>query len=404
MVYDRVGRRLTLFLLAALALLLGAAPGRAGDTKGKEPKGGPPVPDRPLDEVFKGRIVKIKGNTVTIRYDFEDASQLEDFEAARPPRLLDASQNRVHVRGGRLVLEGSSAIRHKMEGKNRLHAKFRARVSKQSNVGTVFTPPILNDFYVVLNLFDERFYGNGGLILAGCGLKQDEGADVERELVNWRDIFRSDVRDEAKVGHEVEIEVWKDGWSEYCRVGEVEGKGSSKGKTAKMDSYKFGLWVHHSRMTVDDLVLTIELPDEYLDLNNLKAEIDEDAAMAPETGPLAGIEGVPPAVRERIEAYARGRGDPQGVAEILSRTGLPDEVREVAAKLLEQRRDPKCVRWVINALYAKDKKSRELAIGVVKVVTGKTFGYRARSSEKRRSAAIRKLNDYMQKHRSRFYG
>ena len=69
---------------------------------------------REAAEVFRGRILKIKKKQVTIFYDFEDEAQLEDFEDARPPRLLDASQSRFSIQGGRLVLEGSSALRHRM--------------------------------------------------------------------------------------------------------------------------------------------------------------------------------------------------------------------------------------------------------------------------------------------------
>ncbi len=389
--------------LGFLAVLVLMAPGFADETSGKAKKGGPPPVKRALNQAFKGRIIKIDKKKVTLFYDFEDPAQLDDFEEARPPRLLDASQNRVKIQGGRLVIEGSSAIRHKMEGKNQLRAKFLARLSKQSNVGTVFTEPILSDFYVVLNLFDQRFYKNGGLILAACGLHEDEGADTNRALVNWRDIVRSDARKVAKVGTDVEIEVWKDGWKEYCRVGDVVGKGSSKGKCKKMVTYKFGLWVHDSRMTIDDLTITVELTDEFLDLNDLKAAVDEVWEDVASTGPLAGVKNVPPQVRSSIEQYAEGRGDAQSVAKILSSKGLPKKVREIAAKVLSQRRDPKCVPMVIDALYSKDKTARVLAIKVVKSVTGKTFGFKPGSSEKKRSAAIRKLNAHMNQNRSRYF-
>ena len=44
------------------------------------------------------------------------------------------------------------------------------------------------------------------------------------------------------VGEDVEVEVWKDRWKEFFRVGRVKGKGSSKGKTADMRNYKFGFF------------------------------------------------------------------------------------------------------------------------------------------------------------------
>jgi hypothetical protein len=63
----------------------------AGDGGGvTEPPKEPPRAKQALNKVFRGRIVKIKKNQVSIYYDFEDPEQLKDFEEARPPRLLDA--------------------------------------------------------------------------------------------------------------------------------------------------------------------------------------------------------------------------------------------------------------------------------------------------------------------------
>ena len=81
-----------------------------------------------------------------------------------------------------------------------------------------------------------------------------------------------------KINQDVEVEVWKERWTEFFRVNDVKGKGSSKGKTKDMRSYKFGLFVHESRASFDNLTLTCELSDEYLDFENLRAEIDATPA------------------------------------------------------------------------------------------------------------------------------
>jgi len=393
---------LRIFALAGLvAGFAGLAP--ASD----ETKSQPPEPSKvktALNKAFRGRVVKIQKKRVTLYYDFEEADQLKDFEVARPPRLLDASQNRVRIEGGRLVLEGSSAIRHRMEGRGEFRAHCFARLSDKRNVGTVFTEPVLSDFFVVLNLFDWRFYEGGGLILAACGLHEDEGADTDMSVVNWRDIFRSNLENKVKIGEDVEIEVMKDGWTEFCRVADVEGKGSSKGKTREMAAYQFGFWVHQSRATFDDLTLTIEPTQQFLDLNDLKAEIDKEWEDVPDTGVLAGIAGVPPRTRGAIEAFASGGGDPLPVIQALGKKALPQRVRETAAQLLTARNDPKLVPKVVDALYSEDPTTRELAIRVVKGLVGKDFGYSPKASEKERSKAIRALNDFLAKEPERYYG
>jgi len=390
--------------LLPVLLLAGLAAGGDGGTTA-EPKKEPPRAKQALNKVFRGRILKIKKNTVTIYYDFEDQDQLKDFEDARPPRLLDAGQNKVGIEGGRLVLDGSSAIRHRMEGQGKLKAHFYLRVGKQWNVGTVFTEPVLSDFYVVLNLFDGRFYGNSGLILAACGLHEDEGADdISSGLVNWRDIFKSDVRKKAPVGEDVEVEVWKDGWTEFCRVADVEGKGSSKGKCKQMDTYQVGFWVHNSRATIDDLTIVVQLTDEFLDLNNLRADIDVDWEETPTTGPLAGVGEVPPRVRAQADAFAEGKGDPREIIRAMLSPSLPDRARDILSGLLVARKDPKLVPLLIDGLYSEDKTSRRYAIDAIKSIVGKSFGYSPTASEKERSKAIQKLNAHLAENRSTYFG
>jgi len=389
-----------------LPLLLWAGLCAAGDGEPvTAPSKEPTKAKQALNKFFHGRILKIKKNQVTIYYDFEDPDQLKDFEDARPPRLLDASQNRVSIEGGRLVLEGSSSIRHKMEGKGKLKAHFYVRVGKQSNVGTVFTEPVLSDFYIVLNFFDDRFYGGGGLILAACGLHEDEGAnDLSSGLVNWRDIFKSDVKKKAPVGEDTEVEVWKDGWTEYCRVADVEGKGSSKGKCKEMTTYQFGFWVHHSRATFDDLTLVVELTDQFLDLNNLRAAIDVDWEETPTTGPLAGVHDVPPRIRLQADAYAEGKGDDREIIRAILSSSLPDQARDILSGLLVARKDPKVVPLLVDGLYSEDKTSRRYAIDAIKAIVGKTFGYSPTASEKERSKAIQKLNAHLAENRSVYFG
>ena len=390
-----------------LPLLLLGPVLRAGEGGSvSEPPKEPPRAKQALNKVFRGRILKIKKNQVTIYYDFEDAEQLKDFEEARPPRLLDASQNRVKIEGGRLVLEGSSSIRHKMEGQGKLRAHFYVRPGKHWNIGTVFTEPVLSDFYVVCNMFDEKFYGGGGLFLCACGLHEDEGAeDLSTGKVNFRDIFKSDVKKKAPLGEDVEMEVYKEGFTEFCRVADVEGKGSSKGKSkGTWTKYMFGFFVDDSRATFDDLTLVFELTDEFLDLNNLRAEIDVDWEDTPKTGPLAGIGGVPPRVRAQVDAYAEGKGENREVVRAMLSSGLPGDAREIVLKLIAARKDPKAVPLLVDGLYAEDKGTRRLAIDAIKSIVGMTFGYSPTASEKERSKAIQKLNVHMSDNKGLYYG
>ncbi|MHC4937605.1 MAG: hypothetical protein ACYTHK_01390 [Planctomycetota bacterium] len=392
-------------LVLALLVLSLSVHAQESQTKEQTKKQKTEKAKKALNKAFKGRVIRIKKKTVTIYYDFEDEAQLADFEDIRPPRLLDVGQPKYFIQAGRLFVEGSTSIRHKMEGSGKLHAHFFLRPAMQKNIGTVFTEPVISDFFTVLNLFDRRFYEDGALLLAACGLHEDEGADKDMSLVNWRDIVRGDVRKAAKVGQDVEVEVYKDGWKEYCRVGKFEGKGSSKGKGRNMKAYQFGLWCDHSRMSIDDLSLTLTLTDEFLHLNDLKAEIDVVWEEIPDTGPYKGVKGVPPRLRRQVEDYAaRQTRDAKPLLEALDRTGLPKKVREIASTVLCERGDPRVVPEAINGLYSDDKTTRKLTIKLIKSLTGKSWGMSPSMGEKKRKECLGKLNAHLAENKRKYYG
>ncbi|MHC4448883.1 MAG: hypothetical protein ACYS0E_01910 [Planctomycetota bacterium] len=390
-----------------LALLVLSIPGYAQESQTKEDakKKKTEKAKQALNKAFKGRVIRIKKKTVTIYYDFEDEEQLKDFEDIRPPRLLDLAEPKFFIQAGRLFLDGSTSVRHKMEGSGKLHAHFFLRPGMQKNVGTVFTEPVMSDFFTVLNLFDRRFYEDGALIMAACGLHEDEGADKDMAMVNWRDLVRGDVRKAAKVGQDVEVEVFKDGWTEYCRVGKFEGKGSSKGKGKKMKAYQFGLWCDHSRMSIDDLSITLTLTDEFLNLNDLKAEIDVVWEEVPDVGAFKGVKGVPPRLRRQVDDYvARKTREAKPILEAMDRTGLSKKVREIACNAICERGDPRVVPDAINGLYSDDKMTRKLTIKVIKSLTGKSWGLTPAASERKRKECLGKLNQHLAENKRKYYG
>ena len=395
-------------LLAVVLTLLGGARGprhALAESKTEEAKKQKTdKAKKALNKVFKGRVIKIKKKTVTLYYDFEDENQLKDFEDVRPPRLLDLGEPTFKIQGGRLVLSGSTHIRHLMEGEGKLTAHMYMRVGVQKNLGTIFTEPVISDFYTVLNLFDHKFNGGGGLLVCSCGLHEDEGADTDMSLVNFRDLIKGQVKKIAKVGQDVEVEVSKEGFKEFARVGKFSGKGNSKGKGKNMKSYQFGLWVDHSRMSIDDLTITVTLTDEFLDLNDLKAEIDIVWEEVPTDGPLKGISGVPPRLRSQMEAYAaRETRDAAPLVDAMGRTGFSKKLRQIATKLIQQRGDPKVVPLVIDGIYSQDKMTRKLSISVIKSLTGKTWGLSASAGEKKRRAAMQKLNQHLNENRRKYF-
>jgi len=231
--------------------------------------------ERALNEAFRGEVVRIRGKRVTLRYDFEDPAQLEDFEDGRPPHLLDAGETRARIEKGALVLEGSSALRHRLTGQGRMHARFTLVVQREGNAGTLFTEPAMSHAFVFLDVFDHRFYKDGGLLLAGVGVEDER---VKGSALNWRDVARArpeSVQKHVRLGEPFEVEVSKHGFRESCRVGGLHRGGSSKDKSLPMPELRFGFWVHETTARFDDLVLTVEPSPTFLELENLALEVKE---------------------------------------------------------------------------------------------------------------------------------
>jgi len=332
-----------------------------------------------LNRAFHGRVVDCKDRTVTLFNDFEDPEQLKDFEEARPMRYLDACKNQARIENGKLVLEGSTSIRHRMESRDEIFGRFSVRPSKLHNIGAVITEPVLSEFYILYNLFEHRFSRTGLLHVAGVGLHEDEGAeDMRSGLVNYRDIVSRDVRGEFEDGEAVVVEIRKDRFDERITVGRLKNKGSSKGKTKDLRNLKFGLFVHGSKAVFDDLTITCTLSDDYLDLEDLSVDLTAN-------------------IDAEIEAYEKRGLDPGQIASIVAWPFVDKKKRKAAAAALAGRGDLAVLALILPALRSDDRTTRKLAIEVVEGITGQTFGYRPNARRKDRDKAIAKLRSAIRK-------
>jgi len=338
-----------------LLLLLGAGLARAG---GEDPAAA--KPRTPLNRYFKGKIVRLEDGRVTLYYDFEDPAQLEDFEDVRPPHLLDAGPNVAKIVKGRLRLERSSCVRHRMEGEGRIEARFVVNAARANCVGAIFTEPVLSGSYSLTTIWDRRFNANGAFWLYGIGLPDPEDSRTRlRDGLNYRDVASIDPRVVARhvrPGEDCEMAVVRDGWEEWARLGPLHVQGSLKSKRGEMRGCQFGFWVHENDAEFDDLYLTIAPPQEYLDLNDLELRIAPAAPTVTESS--AG----------RLAATIRkGPLSPQAedAARELSRRG-PDGWKELV-KLIRAfaKKEPWNAVRLVGALAAGPEPERqELLVGL----------------------------------------
>ena len=252
-----------------------------------------------LDRFFHGEVVALKGNRVTLHYDFETLDQLDDFEEVRPPGLLGALTSRARIEGGRLILEGSAAVRHRAAGGTRMNAVFLASLSQKGNFGIHLTEPEPGPAWRLLNLFDYRILRDGKLRWSAMGAPAPEEEKslsrrhAEEAKLPSRPVFVADPEEVARrvvPGQPVEIEVYKEGSLEGCRIGTMHRWGSCAGLGGAMDSVQFGFWVQGANAAIDELTLTLEITDRYARTQGLVLGFADDPRLRAEsTAALAKV-------------------------------------------------------------------------------------------------------------------
>ena len=210
---------------------------------------------------FKGKIVRTRGRTVTVLYDFSDPGQLEDFERVLPPHLAEHDRCEIEIDEGWLRLEGSGALRHKVASSRLVHARFKMRVSLKHNLGTFFCRPDPSGQVLLLNLYDRRHKTDGALRLSVC----EKGA-TRGEPLAWRELAHAGteaVDKRIRKGEAVDVEVKKRGAEEFVRIGDLYLQRSSEKIARPFAAYHFGVWTFESRVEIGELQLTFELAEPF---------------------------------------------------------------------------------------------------------------------------------------------
>ena len=143
-------------------------------------------------------------------------------------------------------------------------------------------------------------------------------------------------------------------------------------------------------LLVDDVVITGKLAPAWLKANRARLEV------AKADGPDA-LEGLPADVQMLVNSHKAGKiSSSAKLVSRLSKGGDDASVRQGIVEALSTG-PRKAVRQVTELLYHPDESVRAEGIGIVKALLGKTFGYKPKAKESRRSAAIKKMNDALDK-------
>ncbi|MHC4222576.1 MAG: prenyltransferase/squalene oxidase repeat-containing protein [Planctomycetota bacterium] len=314
-----------------------------------------------LDEFFQGEVRNIRGNRVTLHYDFRHRMQLKDFELLSIEGLVAPRAGEARIEEGQLRLEKTVALLHRATGVGRLHARMKVKPVSTRDLGTFFAPPTGEAPLLMLDLLDNRFRDDGALLLASILPGAREWRAVHSEKA-------SQVARQVAGDAPFEMEVAKNGSAELIRIGSLYRERSSKDALPALEAYRFGLWVVDAVMTVDDLTLTVELAPQFVRERGLRLAYARDAAQKGESlGVLVRKVRSAPLGREAKDAMRElSRRGPDGWKRLLSLarelarkrsyTALPavaslangpEEERRALLRSLYRRRDAEDYRFAI---------------------------------------------------------
>lgn len=357
-------------LLAALLLLAGPAGAQDG---GGAPGGGAP---KPLKDLFKGKVVSVKGRRIDIAYDFSDPVQAQDW-ASSYPFLRPATSGGFRLDGKALRGDGNAGWRHRavFDGDLRLTATIACEDAK--NFGAVVMDEDRTQFDLfgladtVFSLMDRKAPLQHMLTTF---LPSGQGAGGNTE---WRYVATSY---EPRVGTDpLEISVRKRGAMNEFRFG-ASGRLSGNDREARVGGrLAVAFYVLGSKVVVTKASVSGVLDAKWLreqgaafedstpeDPDPLEGEKEKPKDPAPPAG--GGPDAKGPAAGTEWAVLAGKLGNPS----------LPKEEREKAAAALVEGKERLALRAMIDLMYnEEDLLGRDLAARVFRGISGKETGFRA---------------------------
>jgi hypothetical protein len=149
-----------------------------------------------------------------------------------------------------------------------------------------------------------------------------------------------------------------------------------------------GFYAIKGRLLLDNVEITGQLSSDWLKRNNIELKTSV---------PIGSVDdAVDPATQKLLDEHAQGsRKATRGLVDLLKDETLGPTVKEAVITALSSG-SKRAVRYAMDLLYHPRVPVRECGITVIKALLGKDYGFKAKASEKSRSAALKKLNKDLQ--------
>jgi len=343
--------------------------------------------------------VRVEGREIELFYDFEEQAQLGDFEAAMPFRAVRTIKF-VHE-AGRIHVSGTGSMRHKAVFKEKVRVSAEFRPVKNRDFGFAISEAHESEVFTLYCVYDKFFGATDGVLTHQNMIIKFIPRDPKINKEGWQDWRYCGSRGpkpRIKRGVPYEVIAERSENRSFLQI----GKWTSKGKEAGRDltSQMVSVYGHKGDVRVDNLRIIGTLDPAFIAAHRLdmterkppKAKSEAtDTPAEPEIAPDAADR-----IRTQIDGYP-ARTKPLSMARILRDPEVPSALRKEAADKAVGAGKKQLVPYLLDGMSSKDASARRFSFEVFKALVGKAMSYRPDGPEAGRSAAMKKINKYVQK-------
>ena len=373
--------RLCVLFLAAL-IIVPAATIRPAAAEG----------EKALDEYFKGAVVGLEGKTVTLRYDFRAKEQADDFIDRVPFRIKPRTGQGIRWFDSKLEIEGNAGARHKAEWMGDVVVTATWIPYLEKDFGGFLSPSTETEDFATFTFvetyfhaFDKSAGGTNSIIKFGAQWRETDS----EEYIGFRYGPRKPPKDDIKIGQPIQASFGRESGKLIFGLPEGELKGAEKGK--KLNRFFVGFYAIKGRLLLDNIEIKGQLASDWMRRENVALKTTK-----PITAPGEGE--IDEATLKLIAKHEAGEGR-KVTQELLSiiKEGVAGEAVQGPVLAALKRGPKKTAQYAVELLYHATPGVREAGIEIIKAHLGKDYGYGAKTSEKKRSEAIQKLQADIEK-------
>lgn len=334
----------------------------------------PPAPlPVPLDRHVAGEIVSFDGERVGIRWGWESAAELEDFDAFVPIRS-GLSGGFTWVEPGRVDGRGTGGLRLRLGMLDDLNVRVGAKLVVPHDLGVVLAKPDSSDESILCHIQDIFFTrfddsaGNANMINKIGGIPATAPGDVEFRYVDRKpqpELARGDV---------VALDVArKSGSTSFVIEPEKRTAVTLAGKDTDTPMTRFqpGIYVAGGAAEFGPLRIEGALDPEWCQYHDVLPHVASDLLH-----PGNRFRGAEKRAAQRVESFLvqdadtpeKKRVEPAAIGRIVGETDLPMVIRIRAAEALMERgvEDGTVVEGIASLLDSGDRPARLLAWQVLR--------------------------------------